>query len=151
MKKMLNMVSVCLLCLLCLLLSVSLALAGDILLDGSTYSLTTNAASRTITVTNWPGGGPVMLAWYPYGFYLNNRGSTTGIVATLRHIRTGQSNIMHTNGTFSITNTIYTWNQDTASNGLVTFSTEYWVLPPLDQLQLSTVCTNGELILFRKR
>jgi len=49
-------------------------------LDSATYSLTSNSASRTIIVTNWPGSS---YEWYPSSILLNNRGGTTGDILAL--------------------------------------------------------------------
>lgn len=118
-------------------------------LSSDTYSLTSNSASRVITVTNWPTAGSSTYEWCPEWILFNNRGATTGELLRVEHLRTSVSNIMETNGVFTVTNVLCVINSATAVSTNWIPATLWCLVPPRDQLRISTVCTNGEIILQR--
>jgi hypothetical protein len=119
-------------------------------LSSDTYSLTSNSASRTILVTNFPSAGSASFEWYPSSVLLYNRGATTGALLRVEHLRTGVSNIMETNGTVTVTNQlIYIYSTSAVSTNWAP-GERWYVTPSSDQLRITTVVTNGELILNRE-
>lgn len=147
MKKSVFILAVC----LCVLLSESTLQADPGgYLSSTTYSLTTNSATRTIIVTNFVQAGSSNFEWYPAAIMLNNRGATTGELLRVEHLRTGVSNIMQTNGAFTVTNLLISINSASGDSTNWVAAARWYVVPLADQLRITTVVTNGEIILNRE-
>ena len=139
-----------LVCLFAALLIAAPCARAQSYLDSTTHVLTTNAASRAITVTNWPASGSAQYAWYPSAILLNNRGSTTGELLRVEHVRLAVSNGMVTNGPVNVTNLLVSISSGSADSTNWVAPARWYVAPTSDQLRISSVCTNAELILFRE-
>jgi hypothetical protein len=124
------------------------ALAGEVFLDATTYYITTNAASQTITITNWPGSSAGSHEWYPSALLYNERSATTGVLIRVDHIRT-RSGIMSTNLS-TTTNTLWTHAVPVAVSTNYVFPGRFYVVPTTDKLVITSVSTNAELILYRE-
>ena len=124
------------------------AFAGDgIFVSSSTY-VVTNSAGSIISVTNHPQFAGADCAWHPAGILANFRDSPTGAVLRIEHIRSGITNPhVKTNGTISVTNTLYTSATGAVSSLIWDPTGAYTVLPPNDHLRITTSSTNAEIIL----
>ena len=133
----------------CLLVSPLRADPGGFL-DSTTYSLTSNSASRTILVTNYPTMGATAFEWFPASVTLVNRGATTGELLRVEQLWTSVTNIMNTNGTFTVTNLLTVINSDTSVSTNWIPTQRFYMVPSNNQLRIVTVCTNGEIQINRE-
>lgn len=147
MKTRISLLSV-LLFALCAMPLAPCAFAGESFLDSTTYYLTTNTASQTITITNWPGSTAGSFEWYPSALLYNERSATTGVLIRVNLVR-ARSGIMSANLTAS-TNTLWTHTVTTAVSTNYVFPGRFYVVPTTDKLVITSVSTNAELILYRE-
>lgn len=119
-------------------------------LDQTTYFLTTNSASQSVTVTNWPASGSSSFEWYPSAvLFNNNQNATTGVLLRVDLVRPRTGAIMTTNLTFT-TNTLFTHAAAEAVSTNYVFPGRFYVVPPNDKLVITSVSTNSEFVLIRE-
>jgi hypothetical protein len=120
-------------------------------LQSTNYAVTTNAATRTITITNYPGS-EYTREWYPHAIQLANYSANTGVLLKVEHIRQGGSvPRIGTNVTIVITNQLF-WSDSTAALTSTNWiaPARWYVRPYTDSLRISTDCQTGTVSISRE-